>query len=364
MHRFHHFFWKIRIASCLLAGLVWLTTSSESVFGQANASPEMELVASPTRVASTDLMPMVTDSMPACQSDRIFWVSTRHLATEACRANVQSPNLRMWELECGRFNPTTTDAFHATLSVDRPVVIYVHGNRMTTQNLVERSAQVRSAIRRCCDRTGIDWVIFSWPSDRNFAGLRDFRQKADQCDAQGLYLATFLHPITASGIPTGMIGFSFGARVITGSLHALAGGRLAGRQVQNLPITGANVKVGLVAPAIESTWLMSGDYHGQATENMERLLLLYNRRDAVLKRYWLIERVRRQTALGFSGPSCFGPRIDGSRLPVRSRDCSPTVKLRHVELDYYTTRCNAGSDMAGLIRELGTVRDQPVLMTR
>ena len=111
----------------------------------------------------------------------------------------------------------------------------------------------------------------------------------------------------------------------------------------------AYLRVGLVAPAIESGVLVRNGYHRQATKNMDRLLLLYNRRDILLKRYWLIEKVRRETALGFSGPSRFAPRLDGSKLPVRSRDCSPSVRLRHVELDFYRTGCNAGRDMAGLI---------------
>jgi hypothetical protein len=158
-----------------------------------------------------------------------------------------------------------------------------------------------------------------------------------------------LHPQIQAATPVTMIGYSFGARVITGALHTLAGGALRGRSLPQPPVIGGHVGVGLVAPAIESTWLGPGGYHGRAVKNIAQLVLLYNRRDAVLKRYWLIEKVRRETALGFSGPTCFARRADGSRLPVRSRDCSPSVRLRHAELDYYNQRCRAGSDLARLI---------------
>ncbi len=375
MNRFHQLLPKIRIETYLLRGFALLAGLS-SIFvsqifvsqisaGQVAAGPseqpeqpdqqvasEMLVAASQAIVTSSEPIQVISNSSQRCSNDRVFWLSSRHLASEACRANLQTPGLRMWQMDCGRFHSTSPKAFHATLSINRPVVIYVHGNRMSADDLVDRSTTVRSAIRRCCQGAGIDWVIYSWPSDQDFGGLRDFRVKADRCDAQGLYLAKFLQPIAAAAVPTGMIGFSFGSRVVTGSLHALAGGRLAGRQIPGPTQSGASVKVGLIAPALESTWLMSGDYHGRATKNMEQLLLLYNRRDAVLKRYWLIEKVRRETALGFSGPSRFGPRLDGTPLPVRSRDCSPSVKLRHAELDYYQARCNAGSDMARLIREL------------
>lgn len=149
-----------------------------------------------------------------------------------------------------------------------------------------------------------------------------------------------------------MIGYSFGARVATGALHLLGGGRMERHVSSEDPVQGAEIRVGLIAPAIESLWLAQRGYHGLATKNMASMTLLYNRRDAVLKRYWLLEKVRRETALGFSGPTRFAPRFDGMRLSVRSRDCSPNVKLRHAELDYYGTHCNAGRDLALMINSV------------
>ena len=61
-----------------------------------------------------------------------------------------------------------------------------------------------------------------------------------------------------------MIGYSFGGRVVTGSLHALAGGPLGRRVLHGSTVTGANIDVGLVAPAIEDDWLGTGQYHGNA----------------------------------------------------------------------------------------------------
>ncbi|MCO8121493.1 hypothetical protein NHH03_07075 [Stieleria sp. TO1_6] len=283
--------------------------------------------------------------------DRVFLLSTRHLTSNACCATLEQPDYRMWQIECGRANPIDVMDYQASLSAARQVVIYVHGNRMPADDLMSRATIVRRRID--CARNGgaIDWVVYSWPSAREYGLLRDFREKADRCDAQGLYLASFLRLHAQAAVPTVVIGYSFGARVATGALHALAGGPLSGRTLQGPPLVGANIRVGLVAPAIESNWLTAKGYHGQATQNMEQLLLLYNRRDIVLKQYWLIEKVRRETALGFSGPTRFAARMDGSPLPVLSRDCSPSVKLRHSELDYYKDPCSAGRDMARLIDE-------------
>jgi hypothetical protein len=287
------------------------------------------------------------------EQDRVYLLSTRHLTHDVCRAPLQHVPFRMWRVSCQSVECINPDDYQSSISIDRPIVYYIHGNRMPSDEIVCRSSTVRREVRSRCGPGAIDWIIFSWPSEREPGVLRDFREKADRCDAQGLYLASFMRKQVEASIPIVMIGYSFGARVATGALHALAGGQLSGRRLPDPPLTGANVRVGLVAPAIESSWLSGNGYHGRATKNMERLLLLYNRRDVVLKRYWLIEKVRRETALGFSGPSSFAPRYDGTRLPVRSRDCSPSVKLRHSELDYYQKGCNAGCDMARLFNGLG-----------
>lgn len=293
--------------------------------------------------------PVEQSDLYVCEPDRVFLVSTRHLPHHVCQASLCEIPFRIWRLDCGSASSIDREELNSLISADRPVVFYVHGNRMPRDEIVPRSTSVRREIRSRGSTGPIDWVIFSWPSERERLGIGDFREKADRCDTQGLYLASLMHKYVQSSVPVAMIGYSFGGRVVTGALHALAGGKLSGRRILEPPLTGANVRVGLVAPAIESTWLAGNGYHGSATKNMDQLLLLYNRRDAVLKRYWLLEKVRRETALGFSGPTCFGSRVDGTRLPVRSRDCAPSVKLRHSELDYYRQSCNAGVDMARLI---------------
>jgi hypothetical protein len=62
--------------------------------------------------------------------------------------------------------------------------------------------------------------------------------------------------------------------------------------------------------------------------------------------------MRGRVALGYTGPRTFAPRADGSKVPVKSRDCAPFIGLRHDELDYYYSRCRAGSVMATLINDI------------
>lgn len=329
----------VRIATVCLALLV-IYLSPRSVNGD-------ELPVDPCvneRIESeTELV-----SLSPTDCERVFLFSTRHLPHDACCVSLDQPAFHIYQIECGQSRVIDSQQYFASIRPDRPVVIYVHGNRMPASNVVQRAMQVRQMIKRTLTQP-VDWLIFSWPSAQEGIAIHDVRRKADRCDAQSLYLATIMRSHAAAGTPLAVVGFSFGGRVVTGALHAMAGGTLSGRSIPGATIEGAGVEVGLVAPAIESNWLASCGYHRFATKNMDQLFLMYNRRDAVLKRYWRLEKVRNQTALGYSGPTSFAPRIDGSRLPVRSRDFSGSVRLRHAELDYYENGC--GRDFARLIQE-------------
>ena len=297
-------------------------------------------------------------------ADRIWLISTRNLPYDAACVNIPV-RPKVWRMDrCGNRWPSSVDEYQQTIMGRHACVIYVHGNRYTASDAVESGMYVLANSRRGLD-TPIDFVIWSWPSDRKGVLGYDVRIKAARTDAQGLMLADFLEFQADQSIPTTLIGFSFGGRVITGAMHAMAGGTLGGRFLPKDSITGADFDVGLIAPAVERNWLNYGGYHELASQNIHRMTVLYNRRDIVLKRYWLIDKVRGQIALGYAGPKAFAARVDGSPLPVRGRDCSQIVGLQHDETDYYEGRCDAGGEISLLIRDTMTryrgTPDPPVI---
>lgn len=296
-----------------------------------------------------------TDGSTVCNvsQDRLWSVSTRGITANACLADVDQPNLAVYQLtEDGCLNRTDLPHYLDGLRDSTQVVVYVHGNRMSASDAIRRGLSVYRKTRSRVSQSAIDWVIWSWPSDKEGILVNDARRKFARLDAQGLYLSWMLRKHVECGAPTTLIGYSFGGRVITGSLHALGGGSLGGRKLNGESILGSPFRCGLVAPALERNALTRCGIHSLAPQNMERMVLLYNRRDAVLKRFWLVNRVRGTMALGYSGPTAFAPRNDGSELPVLSRDCSATVGLHHSELDYYRSSCCAGREMATLINDM------------
>jgi hypothetical protein len=295
----------------------------------------------------------VTVATEIRQEDRLWLISTRAITSNVRCADLDQPALDIRRLFCdGRSTRASLEDYLAAVNEQRSVVIYIHGNRMQSQQATVRGLRI---YRECtaCQQTGpIDWVIWSWPSEQEGILAHDARRKAERTDAQSLYLGWLLSQQEHTSNPTTLIGYSFGGRIASGALHALAGGEVDGRTLHGPPRSGLLIGVGLLAPAIDSHSLTTHGDHHLATQNMHSMVLMYNHRDRVLKRYWLIDRVRGRLALGYSGPTSFGPRADGSALPVRARDCSSSIGPTHDELDYFSRGCRAGAELAALINDI------------
>lgn len=295
---------------------------------------------------------LLAGSGPLRAADSKWMVSTRGLTSNACAADLDAPAFQVSQLDRrGGADASSLDALLEHCSPQRPVVLHVHGNRMSYCDALHRGLFIQRRLRHQAPQVDFDFVIFTWPSQRSGSLIQDGRAKARMTEAEGLYLGWLLRELARREIPVAVVAYSFGCRVVTGALHSMAGGRLSGRRLHGEPIQGAGVAVGLVAPAMPAHWLQRGQYHGLASRNVSRMTVLYNSRDAVLKRFWLLDFASRD-ALGYTGPRGIAPGASGDPVPLSSRDCARFLGLRHSEVEYYTGGCSAGRTMAGLIRSL------------
>ena len=330
------------------------TSTHELVIGQPYSSFKANHSSIHNGEVEVEIEPAEHVALNCCE-DRIWLLSSRHLTNSVCLADLSSPNLTVHRLDrCGCFVQANLTDYFSTAGTNRDIVIYVHGNRVDSQWARKRGVTLYNAARQNGMNTPVDWVIFSWPSEKTGTPVIGAREKAKRTDTHGLYLSWILRQHAHNGGNLSMIGYSFGARVITGSLHALAGGALAGRVLPGGHLTNANIAVGLTAPAVDTNWLRPGFYHGLATQNMQQATLMYNPKDLTLKNFWRISGDRDAKAMGVVGPSLFGCRADGTPVPVRYVDCSDTLGPRHKELHYYERRCNAGREMACMINSKAT----------
>jgi hypothetical protein len=202
-----------------------------------------------------------------------------------------------------------------------PTLIFVHGNQITPSDAKREGLAVyRRVMQYGSDGPPIRFVIFSWPSSRVGGLLRDVRVKATRTDPAGCQLAWLLDQMPAE-TPVSLAGFSYGARIITASLHILAGGHLGHLQLENrVHPQRAPVNVVLMAAALHAHWLGEGQYHGLAMTQVNQMLLVNNCSDPAMRYYHLAFPGRgRPQALGLRGPTRMSTE---QRMKVQMRDVS------------------------------------------
>jgi hypothetical protein len=150
--------------------------------------------------------------------------------------------------------------------------------------------------------------------------LRDVRVKATRTDPAGCQLAWLVDQMP-SETPISLVGFSYGARIITAGLHLLAGGNLGSLSLtERAQPSRPPVNVVLMGAALHAHWLGDGQYHGLAMTKVNQMFLLNNCGDPAMRFYhFAFPGQGRPQALGLYGPT----RLSAADRPkVRMRDVS------------------------------------------
>ncbi len=236
-----------------------------------------------------------------------------------------------------RWQPSDLQSFLAFDS-SVPTVIFVHGNQITPGDAkCEGVALYRRIILHGCDSPRIRFVIFSWPSSKIGGLLRDVRVKAARTGPAGFQLAWLVNQMPTE-TPISFVGFSFGARIITGGLHVLAGGSLGGLCClsEHVHADRPPMSIIMMASALHSYWLAAGQYHGLAMTQVSRMCLINNCDDPAMKYYDYIEPgFGGPQALGLCGPTCINRDY---AQKIINRDVSCYVGNQHDLMRYVCAR--------------------------
>ena len=104
--------------------------------------------------------------------------------------------------------------------------------------------------------------------------------------------------------PVSLVGFSFGARIITGGLHILAGGSLGGMSLaEHVHPNRPPMNVVLIGAALHANWLGDGQYHGLAMTQVDQMFLVNSCQDVAMRYYRFVTTCGRPQALGLCGPT-------------------------------------------------------------
>jgi hypothetical protein len=237
------------------------------------------------------------------QGQRTLWaISSRHAGS----AISPQPALEYWRHD-PRVRGWTAAGPDEFLAEDSPGVVtlfYVHGNRINHREALYDGERVFQQVCSCTPASQpLRLVIWSWPSTQVEGPLKDVRYKACVSDAHAWHLAWLVDRMRPD-VPVSLVGYSFGARLVGGTLHLLGGGRLAGHALlervhpQRLPLRAV-----FMAGALDSHALLPNGRNHRALSQVERMLVLVNPRDPVLHHYPLLAGIFRKgpPALGYTG---------------------------------------------------------------
>jgi hypothetical protein len=290
-------------------------------------------------------------------SDEVWEISTRHLPQSSSVADLENPKFRVsrWSPNDG-WIVSSIEQYLASVrglegnEVDNNPseaqlhnIVYVHGNWMPADLTRDRGLLIYRYLAQRA-QTPLRITIFSWPSQREGIALLDVKENATVAEMQGLYLGSLLQKFPAQK-QLGIIGFSYGARAVTGSLHAMSGGYLCGRSLAKVAYP-SQVRISLMAAAIDRQWLLDGQRHGEALKAVHSIVNLYNSQDPVLRRYHLISKTDRARAAGFAGlalprnwsvasPTDSTVEQDELLTQLRQYDCRGQLGRSHDERSYY-----------------------------
>jgi hypothetical protein len=243
------------------------------------------------------------DGSATSRPNQLWLVSTRRLPDCPC-VHCDTGRADIYRYECGvGWQRSSQEAFLAAGGSDFVTTVFVHGNDTDAEEARDEGHQLYARLTStACPGAPVRFVIWSWPSERILGRIRsDIQAKACRANADAFYLADFLDGL-ASDARVSLLGYSLGARVTVGALHLLGGGVLDGRQMEthrhaNRP----GARVVLIAGAIADDWLQPGMRYERALSQCERLVVMYNPLDAVLRFYPLMYGRGGPNALGYTG---------------------------------------------------------------
>ena len=274
-------------------------------FTSVRAEEPVEAAAPVTTVAATACdEPCVTArvSLPRPQDE--VWLIRSPLVC-CCEPPLESVDgLKFWRLAgCHQWRPADLAGLLATDNPRVPTIVVIHGNRTDMAEAICMTWDVyHHAASSAGDDRPLRIIAWSWPAEKIRGRMKeDFRVKAERSDLVGFHVAWLLRRINAD-VPVSLVGYSYGARVISAAMHLAGGGEVAGYALggEHPPRRGP-VRAVLVAAAMDNHWLLPEGCHGLAVGQVDRLTLTVNCADRVLKRYHRLYGRGGPDALGYTG---------------------------------------------------------------
>jgi hypothetical protein len=216
-----------------------------------------------------------------------------------------------------------------------PVCIVVHGSFMSSPSVYPESCDTWQWLQGGSCGLPFQMIYFSWPSDRPLSALAsiDVAVLGKRASRNGFYLTSLINKLPPE-CPLCLLGHSHGTRIISSSLHLMAGGEVEGYYHPQPRNSRRRIRAVFAASAIDHDWLNPGARYERALCVTECLLNLHNHKDPALKIYPL-RRIGSSRALGCVGFTEKDQRALGeARRRVSNWDVSEIVGMGHLWPNY------------------------------
>ena len=274
-------------------------------------------------------------------SHELWLISCREITTIAAATRSFPKKLKAWRFDATsqKWQSVPQADYQAATGVVKPTCFWIHGDRVEEDHAFEIGKTVYEEMVVKADSVApVRFVIWSWPSAQEIHGrpVKDARIKAERTNSASYCLGWTLnevHPET----PVSLVGFSFGANVLSGAVDVIAGGDVCGYGIKlNNSRCASRYQVVLMAAAMDCNALRPGGEHGQAMNRISELLLLNNYQDWVLRRYHRLNKGSGSQALGYAGLSLNGGLADRQES-VRQINAGEYIGKQHGWANYVFT---------------------------
>jgi hypothetical protein len=334
---------RTALAPYLLFLLLAALPSSSSAESLATATPSAQKPGRSDCAAAKD-------HIAARPDDSLWMISTRCLGC-SCGDKQAELDLPLWRYDGDSgWQETDWSDWSAAEQPGTTTVVYVHGNRVEAGEAGGRGlAAYRALTRNASDLRPIRFVMWSWPSAKlkGPRPKRDAQVKAARTPCQSYYLAHFLTRLNPD-TQLSLLGYSFGVRIISGALHLADGGALGCLKLTEAGVRPAHsVRVALLAGGMNNDWWLPGHYHDQAWSAVDRLCLLYNTCDPVLRFYPRLDRRSGAQALGRTG-FCWTASLGDDAWRLEQANVCCEIGKTHDEDAYFASdavMCRVGETL-------------------
>jgi hypothetical protein len=232
-----------------------------------------------------------------------FWIVGSHGSPQTFdeSAPVFCPSVTRYD-HCAGFRRTDMRELTESILPGVPVCIFCHGSFVGWDDVLAESRETWKWVHHACPRQPIQMIYFSWPSDRPaFSPIVQFdvNRLGRRAGRNGFYMASLCQQIPAE-CPICLMGHSHGTRVITSSLHLIAGGEVEGYVLAPGPFPRHRIRAVFAASAMDHNWMNPGYRYDRALCPVECVLNLQNKSDTALFVYPL-RRPFSGGALGYTG---------------------------------------------------------------